>query len=60
MFNSNRAARVLRNITSDCIATCAAMARARPVTENIMPEMLVITRMGIKAADRAIAVSGIG
>jgi hypothetical protein len=34
------------------------MARPRPVTENIMTEMFVIARIGIRATDSAIAASG--
>ena len=49
---------VLRNVTMDWIASCAAMASPRPVTENIMTEMLVIARIGIRATDSTIAARG--
>jgi hypothetical protein len=35
-------------------------ARPRPVTENIATEMLVIARIGMRAADKAIAASEVG
>jgi hypothetical protein len=58
--NANRATKVLRNTTMDWIAICAAMATPRPVTENILTEMLVIALIGIRAADRAIAAKEVG
>ena len=58
ILSSNRETSVLMNATRDWAAIWAAIAGPRPVAENIMTEMLVITFIGIRMADRMMAPSG--
>ena len=58
ILSSNREISVLMNATRDWAVIWAAIAYPRPVAENIVTERLVITRIGIRVADRMMAPSG--